>query len=121
MDIVAYYTEISKREILENKEIKEFNEKLESELLRVSNLKFGSSVVSKLLHPIRTLKNNSEYKYLKTVRNEFDSYVASDVLMYVDEEHGDLVSDLESAARYFKPRLIREYVKTVKFNDNKKY
>lgn len=119
MDIVAYYTDVSKKEVLETKEIKEFNKNLNKRLDQVANLKFRKGIVRKLIHPIRTIKNNSEYRYLVRVKSEFDSYVNSDVLMYVVEEQGDLVSDLEGAARYYKPKIIKEYVRTIKLkNDN---
>ena len=116
MDIVKYYTEVSKEEIFKVKEIKENSDELNSELKRVTNLIINRSLIEKLIHPVITIKSNIEYNHLKKIKRNFDSFVESDALIYVDEELGDIVSDLECAARYNKPKMLREYIKTMPIN-----
>ncbi len=114
MDIVEYYTEISKKEMMNVKEVKDFKDDLDSEITKVSNLKFNSSFISKLIHPVKTIKNNKKYKKLNKVKSNFDLFVDSDVLQYVVEESGDLADDLGYAAKYYKPKAAVEYVRSLK-------
>ena len=121
MDIIDHYTEISKKEVMNVKEVKDFSEKLESELLYVTNLKYGRSMIQKIIHPIVTVKNNRNYKRLNILKEKFDSFVNSDVLQYVDEETGELATDLDYAARHTKPTMAKEFVKSLDFKVKHNY
>ena len=112
METIDYYTRKSKEVINSDKEISEFKSKLDNDFDRVRNLTFGSSLIDKLRHPIRTIRARRSYKKLKNVKNEFDSLVDADVLQFVDEESGELITDLENSCEYFKPKAIKKYIKT---------
>ncbi len=114
MDIVEYYTEMSKVEALKDKEIREFSEELNSKYEKVRNLKLNTSICKKILHPFRTISTSLNYKELSIIKRDFDAYISSDVLMYDNGDFGELVEDLEGAAKYYKPKIIREYVKSQK-------
>ena len=119
MDIIEYYTELSKKEVMSVKEVKDFNDQLNDELSKVSNLKFNRNVFMKLAHPIKTIKNSFDYRRLNKIKTNFNYFMNSNVLQYVCEESGELTSDLDYAARYYKPKAAVEYVRTLK-KDNKK-
>ncbi len=119
MDIIDYYTELSKKEIMSVKEVKLFDEQLNDEFSKVSNLKFNRSFFKKLTHPIVTIRSNFAYKKLNKIKTNFNYFMNSDVLQYVKEETGELATDLDYAARYYKPKAAVEYVRTLK-KDNKK-
>lgn len=119
MDIVSYYTDLSKKELFKVKEINEFSLELNSEMERVSNLKFNRSIVKKLMHPITTIRANNDYKRLKKIQDEFNYYVDSSVLLYDNSEFGELENDLRSAAVYYKPKFVKEYVKKIKLKQRK--
>lgn len=121
MDIIDYYTEVSKKEVMDVKEVKDFSEKLNSELSYVTNLKYGRSIIQKIMHPIVTVKSNRSYKKLNNIKDKFDSFINSDVLQYVDEETGELATDLDYAARHSKPAVAREFVKLIDFKVKRKY
>jgi len=116
MDIITYYTDVSKKEVMNDKEIKTFSDDLNSELERVSKFRFNSSIVEKVLHPFVTIRTISDFRRLSTIKRDFDSYVNSDVLMYDNGDFGELALDLESAAKYYKPKIIKEYVKSQRVN-----
>ena len=112
MDIIDYYTELSKEVALKDKEIKSFSDELDSKLTRINNLRVNTSLGNKIIHPFRTIRNAVNYKELSIIKRDFDSYINSDVLMYDNGDYGVLIEDLEGAATYYKPAVIREYVKT---------
>ena len=119
MDIVSYYTDLSKKELFKVKEINEFNLALESEMKKVSNLKFNRNIIKKIFHPITTIRTNNDYKRLKRIKDEFNYYVDSSVLMYDNSEFGELQNDLKSAATYYKPKFVKEYIKTIDLKQRK--
>ena len=107
-----YYKELSKKEALKDKSVKDFSDNLDGELTRINNLRFNTSVVSKLLHPFRTIRTYYDYRRLTALKDEFDCYMDSDVLLYDNCYSGDTIEDLEGSARYYKPQAIKNYVKT---------
>ncbi len=112
MDIVDYYTELSKRVALEDKVIKSFSDELDSKLTKINHLRINTSLGKKIMHPFRTIKNAANYKELSVIRRDLDLYINSDVMLYDNGDYGEPIEDLEGAATYYKPAAIREYVKT---------
>lgn len=112
MNIVEYYNELCKKKCLEeDKEIKEFNDNLNRNLERVRNLKFHRSIFQKIAHPLTTVKTAIEYAALTWIRRDFDEYLDSDLLQYLDEESGDFYKDLINVSEDYKPKYVRDYIK----------
>lgn len=114
MDLVKYYTEMSRKEALDNESIREFNDEVNCELSIIENMRLNTDILHKLLHPYRLIKNNIRYKKLIKIRNKFEDILDSNVLMYASEETGDLESDLNSAAMVYKPKYIKDFVESVR-------
>ena len=119
MDIVNYYTEISKQESFKIKEVREFSDTLDDEFNRVVNLKFNRNIIQKIIHPFVTIKSNIDYRRLNKIKKEFNYYLDSSVLLYDNGDFGEPDKDLEGAATYYKPQAIKEYVKKVNIKRTK--
>lgn len=109
---IDYYDYLSRVKALEDKEIKSFKDELDSKLTTVSNLKFNTSIVNKLIHPFRTIKNSINYKELSKVKEGFDKRVNECVLELDDAENADLDEDLQMVVDYKKPNMIKKYIKS---------
>ncbi len=114
MDLVKYYTELSKKEALDNENIREFNDEVNCELSLIENIRVNTNMLYKLLHPYSVVKSNIRYKNLTKIKNKFESILESNVLLYSNEETGDLEKDLDSAAKIYKPKYIEDYVESVR-------
>ncbi len=114
MDIIEYYTKVSREEALKNKTIRDFNDNVDRQLWTIENFRANTKALYKIMHPYIVVKNSVRYKRLTKIRKEFDSYLDSSILLYEKEENGDLREDLEKASKYYKPIFIEKYVKSIK-------
>lgn len=114
MDLIEHYTKVSREEALKNKTIKDFNDSVDRELWTINNFRANTKTLYRIMHPFTIVKNNIRYKRLTKIRNEFDRFLDSSILLYTKEENGDLIEDLESASKYYKPMFIEKYVKSIK-------
>lgn len=117
MDLIEYYTKVSREEALKNKTIRDFNDSVDRELWTIEHFRANTKVINKILHPYTLVKNSFRYKRLTRIRNEFDSYLDSSILLYEKEETGNLREDLENASKYYKPMFIEKYVKSKKLKN----
>ena len=111
-EIIDYYDQLSRVKALEDKEIKSFKDELDLKFTRVSNLKFNTSVVKKIIHPLRTIKNAINYKELKKVKQGFDEQLNKCVLELDTADNADLDEDLRIVVDHTKPEEIKKYIKS---------
>ena len=116
---IDYYDRLSRVKALEDKEIKSFKEELDSKITKVSNLKFNTSIVKKIIHPFRTVKNSIHYKELSKVKKGFDERLNKCVLELDNADNADLDEDLQYVVDYIKPNMIKKYIKTQHMTMNK--
>lgn len=114
MELIDLYTERSIGIILEDKEVVDFRDELGLKVAIAEQVKYGSSLIEKLSHPIRVVKANMTLKKLKPIKKEFIELLESNLVQHFDEESGDLITDLENASHTFKPRTVKRYIKTYK-------
>ncbi len=114
MDLIEHYTKVSREEALKNKTIRDFNDSVDRELWKIEHFRANTKVINRILHPYTTVRNNIRYTRLTKIRNEFEAFLDSSILLYEKEGNGNLIEDLESASKYYKPMFIEKYVKSKK-------
>lgn len=122
--LVNDYTEMSKEELFKHKEIREFDDYVNREISRVVNVKFNTSTIKKITHPITMMKVNRDHRNIKKVRRQFDYYIDSSVMYYNQDDFADTRKDLAAAAKNHKPAFIKKYIKSVDYrpiSKNKTY
>lgn len=113
MDAIEQFNLESKEIIDKDKDIAEFSRKLNEKLEEVSNLKYNSSLFYKLIHPVKIYKNNREFLRVSYINQEYNDIYNSSIINYITEESGEIVNDLENAARVNKPNYIKRYIKSI--------
>lgn len=71
----------------------------------------NNKAMYKLMHPIKLVKTQVKKMRIKKVEKEFDTFMDSNILQYLEEESGELQTDLENAAFYYKPKFARKLAK----------
>lgn len=111
---IEKYDLIGKQNIDKNKYISSFTENLDEKIERITNFKYNKSKIYKIMHPVKTIKNNLEYNKLTVIKNEIQEVYDSNIMLFVDEETGNLEEDLEYASRVVKPKYMENFVKRLK-------
>ncbi len=112
-DIIDVY-EIKSRKIIDDlSTVKEFKETMKEKQDKIKDFKVNNSVMYKLTHPVKVIKNTKESLRLKNIQSTFDYYYNSSVLKYITEENGDLTEDLDNAIYFEKPNYIVGYIKSL--------
>ena len=110
---INYYNEVSKETIRNDEEVKDFMDLLYKSITKIDNFRISKNIVYKLTHPIKTIKNNSEYKRLKKIEKDFNNLVEYNVMYFNNDEFADLDEDLDVAAKYTKPNAVKKYIKSL--------
>lgn len=108
---MSYYIELSKQVMNEDQEIREFRDTLETKYGNARNICLFKSPLYKACHLVKTVKARIDYRRLGKIREEFNNFLDDGVCTYIKEESGCLQTDLENAARIFKPAEGRKKVK----------
>lgn len=108
---VNKYDSLSKYNIDRNELIRDFTENLDEKMERIKNFKYNKSTIYKITHPIKMIRNNIEYNRLTDVKKKFKDAYNSSIMLFVEEETGNLEDDLEYASRVVKPKFMENYVK----------
>jgi len=114
MSIIKKYDTLSKENIYKSKVVSDFTENLDEKMELVNNFKYNTNLVYKLMHPFKLVKNIIDNSRLNSIKNEFNEIYDSSIMLYVNEETGNLHDDLEYASRVLKPKFIENYIKNIK-------
>lgn len=108
------YDEIGKKNIAKNKYVTGFVGDIDEKIEQINNLKFTKGLFYKITHPLKMIRNRYEYNRLVNVKSELKNIYDSNILLYIEEETGDLKDDLEYASRVVKPKYMENFVKHLK-------
>jgi len=111
MKLVREYEELSKIVIAEDKEIQGYAKELNERLSSLNNFKLNKTILTILIHPIKTMKNSSDLKRLTCIKSKFDEMLEANIVTYIDEETGVLEEDLEYASTSTKPKMLKLFIK----------
>ena len=112
MNIIDAYHAYSFKVIEEDPILSQYEHDLEERQSYINTILLSTSVFTKLLHPIRLIRTKSEAKRITNIKVGYNRLKYSSILEHFDEEDGELEHDLRSAAEYFKPAHMKQYVKT---------
>jgi hypothetical protein len=110
MDIVKYFNDLSREESLKIPEVKEYSDRLDSEITRIQNFRCNKNVLTKIIFPISSITSNIRLRKLKIDKENFLRRLNSDVLLYDHSEFDDILTSLECTAKFYKPVAVRDYV-----------
>lgn len=108
--IIEKYDKESKRKIRSDEFVIEYKKNIEESEENLKNLKYNSSFFFKLTHPITLIKTGKNLKKLNIIKEKFDELIERPITEFIDEETGNIETDLENAMIYKKPYCIRHYM-----------
>lgn len=119
-NIIETYDKESRERIRDKESVSKYKKELENYRVHLRNIKLNySSILKKLCHPIIVLKTSSELKKVDKIERKLDEMLDSSLVMYFDEETGDLKEDLNNALEYYKPKHIEAFIAENKIDTKK--
>lgn len=104
------YQRLFEYTIYNNEKIRTYEEELDIKSFNIRVTLVTSSILDKLLHPVRLVKTQSEFKRITLIEKEYRALRGSTLVEHFDEEDGDLEHDLYAAATHFKPDRMEEFI-----------